>query len=83
MTVHCAKGLEWPVVIIPGFEEGTFPVTRKTEKDLIEEERRIAYVAATRAKDFLLITLAKERTGFTGRVIPKVPSRFLKEMGVE
>jgi len=79
MTVHCAKGLEWPVVIIPGCEEGTFPVTRKTERDLIEEERRLFYVAVTRAKERLLFTRAEERIGFTGKARTQLPSRFLNE----
>jgi len=84
MTVHCAKGLEWPVVIVPGCEEGTLPLIRKRGGDITEEERRLAYVALTRAKERAYFIHATERTSsFSDHVETKEPSRFLKEMGCE
>ena len=56
MTVHAAKGLEWPVVFIPAVEQGTFPSYRCTEPHEIAEERRLLYVAMTRAQGFLVST---------------------------
>src|SRR6185436_1887108 len=65
MTVHIAKGLEFPVVFLTGMEDGLFPSTRgrdgQSDEDQLEEERRLAYVAITRAKDKLILTLARER----------------------
>jgi len=82
MTVHCAKGLEWPVVIVPGCEEGTFPIVRKRGPDIIEEERRLAYVALTRARERAVFTHALERrNSFTDQVEVKEQSRFIMEMG--
>ncbi|MDE6600240.1 MAG: ATP-dependent helicase, partial [Oscillospiraceae bacterium] len=81
MTMHSAKGLEFPTVFIVGAEEGIFPGTRSmdTQEDM-EEERRLAYVAITRAKEKLFITHAKQRMlfGFTNR---NLISRFVKEIG--
>ncbi|MDE5993553.1 MAG: UvrD-helicase domain-containing protein [Oscillospiraceae bacterium] len=81
MTMHSAKGLECPTVFIVGAEEGIFPGTRSmdTQEDM-EEERRLAYVAITRAKEKLFITHAKQRMlfGFTNR---NLVSRFVKEIG--
>ncbi len=80
MTIHSAKGLEFPVVFLPGMEEGVFPGQQSLAlKSEIEEERRLAYVAITRAKKILIITHAKERMlyGMTQR---NPLSRFVKEI---
>jgi len=80
MTIHSAKGLEFPCVIIPGFEEGMFPSSRSAaEADEIEEERRLAYVAITRAKRELFCTYARERLMY-GRTQYNKISRFLEEI---
>jgi DNA helicase-2/ATP-dependent DNA helicase PcrA len=80
MTLHCAKGLEFPVVFITGMEEGLFPHHRRGEdQEEIEEERRLCYVGMTRAKQRLHIVHAKERTLFGSQRIC-VPSRFVKEI---
>ncbi len=80
MTMHSAKGLEFPNVFIVGMEEGIFPGTRsmESEEDL-EEERRLAYVAITRAKKNLYISYAVERMLF-GNTNRNRPSRFIKEL---
>lgn len=81
MTVHGAKGLEFPVVFMVGMEDGLFPTFRALddENDL-EEERRLCYVAITRAEKLLFITSAKIRTIY-GRTNYSLPSRFIDEMG--
>ena len=80
MTIHSSKGLEFPVVFIAGMEEGLFPHSRATLAPLeLEEERRLCYVAITRAKDRLIITHAKYRNIF-GRTEMNLPSRFIQEM---
>lgn len=79
MTVHAAKGLEFPVVFLVSMEEGIFPHLRSSnEESQIEEERRLCYVAITRAMKTLYITHAKERRIY--RRVKAEPSRFLKEM---
>ncbi|MBR6563067.1 MAG: UvrD-helicase domain-containing protein [Clostridia bacterium] len=81
MTVHSAKGLEFPVVFIPGFEEGLFPITQSStegEKG-IEEERRLAYVAVTRAKEELYLLNVSNRMLY-GRTELKRISRFADEI---
>lgn len=81
MTVHSAKGLEFPVVFMVGMEDGLFPISRALDSDTeIEEERRLCYVALTRAEELLFITSAKIRTIY-GSVNYTLPSRFIKEMG--
>lgn len=81
MTVHSAKGLEFPVVFLVGMEEGLFPITRSLESESeLEEERRLCYVAVTRAERLLYITNAKIRTIY-GNVNYTLPSRFIAEMG--
>ena len=81
-TLHAAKGLEWPLVFLPGWEEQVFPSQRSIddngEKGL-EEERRLAYVGITRARDHLTLTRATSRKKW-GKPRPTIPSRFLYEM---
>ncbi len=80
MTVHAAKGLEFPAVFIMGLEEGVFPHLRSIgEPDEMEEERRLAYVAITRAQERLYLTHAWSRTLFGGTQY-NPPSRFLDEI---
>jgi DNA helicase-2/ATP-dependent DNA helicase PcrA len=80
MTLHSAKGLEYPVVFIIGMEDGVFPHLRSlTEPDELEEERRLAYVGITRAQDRLYLTHAWSRTLFGGTQY-NPPSRFLDEI---
>jgi DNA helicase-2/ATP-dependent DNA helicase PcrA len=77
MTVHTAKGLEWPVVAVAGLEDGLFPLSRALETpEGAEEERRLAYVAITRARDRLVLTWARARRR-GGQLLPGLPSRFL------
>jgi DNA helicase-2/ATP-dependent DNA helicase PcrA len=77
MTVHTAKGLEWPVVVVAGLEDGLFPLSRALETpEGLEEERRLAYVAITRARDRLYLTSARARRR-GGQLMPGLPSRFL------
>lgn len=80
MTLHSAKGLEFPNVFLVGMEEGVFPGMRSFgSEDEIEEERRLCYVGITRAKERLYLTRAKSRTLF-GRTTYNPPSRFLAEI---
>lgn len=83
MTMHAAKGLEFPVVFIIGLEENVFPHARSNnDNDELEEERRLAYVGITRAEQRLYLTHATSRTLF-GRSNYNQPSRFLKEISEE
>lgn len=83
MTLHNAKGLEFPIVFLPGLEEGIFPHGRAMDSpEGIEEERRIFYVGITRAMRQLYISWAGERTLY-GRRQLQAPSRFLKEIPEE
>ncbi len=80
MTLHSAKGLEFPVVFLIGMEEGVFPHSRSLfEEDEMEEERRLAYVGITRAEKRLYMTNARMRTMF-GRTNTNPPSRFIAEV---
>lgn len=80
MTVHSAKGLEFPYVFLPGFEDGLFPSSRALDnRESEEEERRLAYVAITRAKKALTILYTKSRVIY-GRTEFCTPSRFLDEI---
>ncbi len=82
-TVHSAKGLEFPVVFVVGLEDGLFPSLRMNENtsDHMEEERRLMYVAVTRAKRRLFLTYAKSRFLY-GNTEYRIPSRFLSECGL-
>ena len=81
MTLHAAKGLEFPVVFIVGLEEGLFPGSRSLENpENLEEERRLAYVGMTRAMQKLFLTYALSRFSYGNRNY-NMPSRFLTELG--
>ncbi len=83
MTLHSAKGLEFPVVFLVGMEEGIFPSYRSIgEPKELEEERRLCYVGLTRAEDILYLTCAKQRTIFGSTSCNKV-SRFVEEIPKE
>ena len=83
MTMHSAKGLEFPKVFVVGMEENIFPSSRSCEsEEEIEEERRLAYVAITRAKEKLYLTHARQRMLY-GRTDSNRVSRFIKELPVE
>ncbi len=79
MTLHNAKGLEFPVVFIAGMEEGVFPHQRSLDEQNVEEERRLAYVGITRAMDRLYLVHARART-LWGASQYNIPSRFLDEI---
>ena len=81
MTMHAAKGLEFPVVFLTGMEEGLFPSgSSDSDEDRLEEERRLAYVGMTRARERLYLTFAKSRFAYGSREYA-TPSRFLLELG--
>lgn len=80
MTLHAAKGLEFPVVFLVGMEENVFPLSRASEdEDELEEERRLAYVGITRAERILYLTNANSRLLY-GRTNYNQPTRFLREI---
>jgi DNA helicase-2/ATP-dependent DNA helicase PcrA len=82
MTLHAAKGLEFDIVVLPGWEEGLFPNARALEEggdEALEEERRLAYVGLTRARRRAVITHARYRRIF-GQIQGAMPSRFLDEL---
>ena len=83
MTMHSAKGLEFPEVFVVGMEDGLFPGNRAMgDEEEMEEERRLCYVAMTRAREHLTMTNARQRMLF-GRTTPETPSRFLEEIPEE
>ena len=83
MTLHCAKGLEFPVVVLAGLEEGLFPHSRSREdEEELEEERRLCYVGITRARQQLVLTSAARRRVF-GEYQSTEPSRFIDEVPAE
>ncbi len=83
-TIHSAKGHEWDVVFLQAFEEGIIPHHGKHEPTQaeMEEERRLAYVAVTRARQAIYITTADNRTNQWGPPVSRAPSRFIAEMGL-
>ncbi len=82
MTLHNAKGLEFPVVFIIGCEEGVFPHSRSMDEGNLEEERRLCYVGMTRSRERLFLTHARRRSLF-GDTTYNLPSRFLEEIPAE
>lgn len=85
MTLHAAKGLEFPVVFLPGWEDGGFPSIKAMEEDPqsgLEEERRLAYVGLTRAKELCLVSCAVNRM-VNGSWMSSVRSRFIDELPTE
>lgn len=91
MTLHTAKGLEFPVVFLIGMEEGLFPSYRSIgEKRELEEERRLCYVGITRAREYLYMTCAEQRTIFgstscnkISRFLEEIPNELLEKQGME
>ncbi len=79
MTLHAAKGLEFSVVAVAGLEEGLFPLARAETPEQVEEERRLAYVGITRARDVLILTHAAARRR-QGMLMSSFPSRFLADV---
>ena len=83
MTIHCSKGLEFGVVLIAGFEQGLLPLERyssfEKEAERLEEERRLAYVAITRAKELLFLSYAETRMSYYGKYNTG-PSSFVEEL---
>jgi DNA helicase-2/ATP-dependent DNA helicase PcrA len=82
MTLHNAKGLEFPVVFVVGMEEGVFPHSRALDEQNLEEERRLCYVGITRARDHLFLAFARSRSLY-GAGAYNQPSRFLAELPPE
>lgn len=83
MTIHAAKGLEWPSVIVAGCNEGILPSKQAAAADEVEEERRLMYVAMTRARDQLILAIRPERQEKEdGRVYENPRSRFVGEAGL-
>ena len=82
MTVHAAKGLEFPIVIVAGFNEGLMPSKQAIARNDLEDERRVAYVAITRAIDQLILTVRPEVVETENKTYNNPASRFLGEMGL-
>lgn len=79
-TIHQAKGMEWPVVIVPWLSEGMFPSAKATDEGRLDEERRLFYVVVTRAKDQLYLFSPQMRQNPEGGLYPVEPSVFVKEI---
>ena len=82
MTLHAAKGLEFPVVFLAGMEEELLPHRSSIEEENIEEERRLAYVGITRARRQLTLTFCRKRRRY-GEWVACEPSRFIEELPAE
>ena len=82
-TVHQAKGMEWPVVFLPWCSQGMFPSAKAVEENRFEEERRLFYVALTRAKDVLYLFSPSVRVLSDGGIVPVEPSMFVKAVPAE
>ncbi len=82
-TVHQAKGMEWPVVMVPWLSEGMFPSSKASEEGRMDEERRLFYVVVTRAKDQLHLFVPQLRKSPDGGIFPVEPSMFVKEIPPE
>jgi DNA helicase II / ATP-dependent DNA helicase PcrA len=90
MTLHNAKGLEFPVVFMTGMEEGLFPHSRSAEsEEELEEERRLCYVGMTRAKEKLILTHASERrlygypqANLVSRFVEEIPGNLIERQGI-
>ena len=82
-TVHQAKGMEWPVVIVPWLSEGMFPSAKASEEGRMDEERRLFYVVVTRAKDQLYLFTPQTRKMTDGGMFPVEPSVFVREIPSE
>ena len=78
MTIHASKGLEFDAVFIPGMIEGVFPSVKAIKENTLEEERRVAYVAFTRAKERLFLTYSLDRSLVNAQFFG--PSRFLSNL---
>jgi len=84
MTLHSAKGLEFPVVFIAGLEEGLFPLQRSSDSDKeLEEERRLFYVGITRAREKVYLSYARTRRRYGGEPLDMIPSRFIGDIPEE
>ncbi len=79
-TIHQAKGMEWPVVIVPWLSEGLFPSAKATDEGRLDEERRLFYVVVTRAKDQLYLFSPQMRQNPEGGMYPVEPSLFVREI---
>ena len=79
-TVHQAKGMEWPIVFLPWLADTVFPSARSIEDGNLDEERRLFYVAVTRAKDCLYMCVPKAKKGADGGLFPVDPSVFVREI---
>ena len=79
MILHASKGLEFPYVFMVGMEEGLLPHQTSIDEDNVEEERRLAYVGITRARQQLVFSYAKERRQY-GELVQPEPSRFMFEL---